>query len=93
MDYYFKSEGCPGCFFIFKILEEKQESWTGCLKIVDVEFDSKTKKLMTYIDGEEAGEAPVGVVPAYYSSKDDELVTGADAVMERIRNASWNNKS
>ena len=93
MDYFFKSEGCPGCYLLFKVVEEKQEKWTGSLKIVDVEFDSNSKKLMTYIDGEESGEAPVGVVPAYYSARDDELVTGADAVWEMIQNASWNDKS
>lgn len=93
MDYFFKSEGCPGCFMLFKILEEKAEKWTGYLKIVDVEFDKETKKLMTYIDGEEAGQAPIGVVPAYYSARDDKLVTGNDAVWEIIQDASWNNKS
>lgn len=93
MDYFFKSEGCPGCHHVHTTLVKIEENWTGYLKIVDVKFDVKTKKLMTYIDGEEAGEAPIGVVPAYYSAEDQELVTGNDAVWEKVRNANWNNKS
>ena len=93
MDYFFRSQGCPGCFLLYKVLEEKEEKWTGCLKIVDVEFDIETKKLMTYIDGEVSGEAPIGRVPAYYSARDEKLVTGSDDVWEMIQDASWNNKS
>jgi hypothetical protein len=91
MDFFFKSQGCPACDFVYQILQRKQENWTGSLKIVELQFDSKTEKLMTYIDGKESGEAPVGLVPAYYSAAKDELVTGLDAVMKELDNANWNN--
>jgi thiol-disulfide isomerase/thioredoxin len=90
MDFFFKSTGCPACDYLYSQLQRSQEKWTGSLKIVEVEFDSKTDKLMTYIDGKESGESPVGSVPAYYTATTDTLVTGLDAVQKELSNASWN---
>ena len=91
MDFFFKSEGCIACDFLSMWLKEKKEKWTGSLKIVEVEFDNTTDKLITYIEGKDCGESPVGKVPAYYSSARNELVTGFDAVRKEFENASWNN--
>ena len=90
MDYFFKSTGCPACIHFADLLKQCPEKWTGSLKIVEVESD-ETGKLMTYIDGKECGESPVGLVPAYYSAKSDQLVTGFAAVQKEIKDASWNN--
>lgn len=92
MDFFFKSDGCPSCEILKKILLEKEKSWSGCLKFVDVEFD-KNGKLITYIDGKLIEDAPVGRVPAYYDSVLDKLYIGADDTYEGITNASWYNKS
>ena len=93
MDYIFKSEGCPSCFFIEKIVNQYKENWTGCLKFDDVEFDSETNKLFTIVDGKRVDDSPVSRVPAYYNGETEELIVGADNVIEGIRDASWYNKS
>ena len=91
MDFLFKSEGCPACFFAQKVLVErlKKLNKTGYVKIVDVKFDKNTRKYLTYIEGKECGEAPVSQVPSYYVGRSEELIEGSDNVMEFILNASW----
>jgi thiol-disulfide isomerase/thioredoxin len=93
MDYVFKSEGCPSCFFIEKIIRQYEKNWTGSLKFVDVDFDSETNKLFTTLDGKKIEESPVSRVPAYYNGEKEELVVGADNVIEGIKNANWYYKS
>ena len=92
MKFFFRSEGCPGCFFAEKILEErmrKAENDTGSVQIVNVKFDEETKQFVTYIDDRDTGPSPVSTVPAWFDDETKELITGADEVIEVIRNASW----
>jgi len=86
MHFLFISEGCPTCFFAQKILEEKDDA--GYVKIVEVQFDSKTRTYITYVDGEASGESPINKVPAFYNGKTEQVFTGEKAI-EEIINASW----
>lgn len=88
MDYFFRSEGCPSCETIVSLLN--QQNWTGCLQIVDVEFDID-KQLITRINDKIIQGSPVSRVPAYYSSEEDKLFIGADETLEGIQNANWYN--
>lgn len=89
MDFLFVTEGCPTCFFAKKILKEK--GGAGYVKIVEVQLDVKSRKYMTWVDGQCHGEAPINKVPAYYRSSTEELFTG-EKVIEEIINASWTNE-
>lgn len=86
MYFLFISEGCPTCFFAKKILQEKDEA--GYVKIVEVQFDNKEHRFMTYLEGKCLGPSPVDKVPAFYNGNTEEVFTGEKAI-EEIIHASW----
>lgn len=89
MNYLFVSEDCLNCFFLLKVLEQKDsEKWTRCLTLVYVKSNPEGK-LETYMNDELVGESPVSKVPALYVRERDELIVGGDEIFGELSNVNW----
>jgi hypothetical protein len=89
MNYLFVSEDCLNCYFLIKILNEKDsEKWTRCLSLVYVKSND-VGDLVVYMDGKLIGPSPVSKVPALYLRSRDELIVGGDDVFGELSNVNW----
>lgn len=89
MNYLFVSEDCINCFFITKILSDKDSTkWTRCLTLVYVKSDNEGN-LISFINNKDMGKAPVSRVPALFLRSRDELIVGGEEVFEELSNANW----